>query len=76
MEMQVLKDSSGPVFMVTDLLRGAQYLVADRGSHYEIEVHGKTSYAKVAVSLEADVIDVADELVRLSDNAGHANHGT
>jgi len=69
MEMQALKDSSGPVFTVTDLLRGVQYFLADKDSHYEIEVLRKAGYAKVAVSRKADVLEVADELIRLLDNA-------
>jgi hypothetical protein len=59
MEMQTLKDSSNPVFVVTDLLRGVRYFVADKGSHYEIQVPRKAGYIRVAVSREADVIDIA-----------------
>ena len=67
MEMQTLKDSSNPVFVVTDLLRGVRYFVADKGSHYEIQVPRKAGYIKVAVSPEADVIDIADKLIRSLD---------
>jgi hypothetical protein len=69
METQTPDDSSGLVFAVTDLLRGARYFVAERGAQYEIEVPGKAGYAKVAVPRDADVIDVADQLIRLLDNA-------
>jgi len=68
MEMQTPDDCSSPVFVVTDLLRGLHYFVAERDSHYEIEVPTKAGYAKVVVSKEADVIDVADQLIRLLDN--------
>jgi hypothetical protein len=71
MEMQTPKDSSGLVFVVTDLLRGVRYFIAERDSCYEIEVPRKAGYAKVAVSKEADVIEVADRLIRLLDNADH-----
>jgi hypothetical protein len=69
MEMQILNDSVGPLFTVTDLFRGACYLVAERGAQYEVEVHRKTGYAKVSVPREADVIQVVDQLVWLLDNA-------
>lgn len=69
MEMQTLKDGSNPVFVVTDLLRGVRYFVADNGSHYEIQVPRKGGYIRVAVSREADVIDIADKLIRSLDTA-------
>jgi hypothetical protein len=69
MEAQTLKDGSDHTFVVTDLLRGVCYSVADKGSHYEIEVPREAGCAKVVVSQKADVIEVADELVRLLDNA-------
>jgi hypothetical protein len=69
MEMQTFEDGSGSVFVVTDLLRGFRYFVAARGSHYEIEIPRKAGHARIAVSLKADVIDVADELVQLLDSA-------
>ena len=69
MEMLTLKDSTSPVFLVTDLLRGVRYFVADRGSHYEIEVPTKAGSVRVAVSHEMDAIDVADELMWLLDAA-------
>ena len=70
MEAQTLKDSNDHTFVVTDLLRGVCYFVADKGSHYEIEVPREGGCAKVVVSQKADVIEVADELIRLLDNAG------
>ncbi len=69
MELQTRKDSSSDVYVVTDLLRGVRYSVADKGSHYEIEVPREAGCAKVVVSQKADVIEVADELIRLLDNA-------
>lgn len=69
METQTPNDNSGLVFVVTDLLRGVRYIIADKGSHYEIEVAREAGCAKVVVSQKADVIEVADELVRLLDNA-------
>lgn len=69
MEAQTLKDSSDHTFVVTDLLRGVCYSVADKGSHYEIDVTREAGCAKVIVSQKADVIEVADELIRLLDNA-------
>ena len=38
METQTPDDSSGLVFVVTDLFGGVRYIVADKGSRYEIEV--------------------------------------
>jgi len=69
MEMQILRDGSSSAFLVTDLLRGVCYFVADKGSHYEIEVPTKTGSVRVAVSPEIDVVDVADELIWLLDAA-------
>ena len=69
MEVQTLKDSSDPIFAVTDLLRGVCYFVADKGSHYEIEVPRKAGYARIPVSKRADVVQLADELIRLLDSA-------
>jgi hypothetical protein len=69
MEMQTPDDSSGLMFVVTDLLRGVRYIVADKGSHYEIEVPRESGCAKIVVSQKADVIAVAEELIRLLDNA-------
>jgi hypothetical protein len=68
--MQTLKDgSSSSVFLVTDVLRGVRYFVADRGSHYEIQVPRGAGYVRVAVSRDTDVIDVTDELIRELDTA-------
>jgi len=69
METQTPDDNSGLVFVVTDLLRGVRYIIADKGSHYEIEVPRESGCAKIVVSQKADVIDVADDLIRLLDNA-------
>ncbi len=69
MELQTLKDSTSDVYVVTDLLRGVRYSVTDKGSHYEIEVPREAGCAKVVVSQKADVTEVADELIRLLDNA-------
>lgn len=68
-EIQTLKDGHNLVFAVTDLLRGVCYFVADKGSHYEIEVPRKAGYARIPVSQRADVVQLADELIRLLDSA-------
>jgi hypothetical protein len=68
METQGPRDGNGRTFAVTDLLQGFRYFVTDKGSHYEIEVPGETGCSRVAVSLKADVINVADELARLLNN--------
>jgi len=68
--MQTLKDRrSSSVFLVTDVLRGVRYFVADKGSHYEIQVPRRAGYVRVAVPRDADVIEVADELIRELDTA-------
>ena len=67
--MQALEDSSSPVFIVTDAVHGFRYLVVDKGSYYQIEVPTEVGYAKVAVSLDVDVVDVADKLNRLLHDA-------
>jgi len=68
--MQTLKVSrSSSVFLVTDVLRGVRYFVADKGSHYEIQVPRRAGYVRVAVPRDADVIEVADELIRELDTA-------
>ena len=69
METQTPDDNSGLVFVVTDLLRGVRYIISDKGSHYEIEVPRESGCARIVVSRKADVIDVADDLIRLLDNA-------
>jgi hypothetical protein len=69
MEIQTRDDSSGNVFVVTDLPGGVRYIIADKGSHYEIEVPRESGCAKIVVPQKADVIAVADELIRLLDNA-------
>jgi hypothetical protein len=45
------------------------YFVVDKGSHYEIEVPRKAGYARIPVSQRADVVQLADELIRLLDSA-------
>jgi len=52
MEAQTLKDSSSDLFVVTDLLRGVRYSVADEGSYYEIEVPREAGCAEVAERLD------------------------
>ena len=69
METETPDDSGGLVFVVTDLLGGVRYIVADKGSHYEVEVSRESGCAKILVSQKADVIAVADDLIRLLDNA-------
>lgn len=70
--MQALEDNSSPVFIVTDAVQDFRYLVVDKGSHYQIEVPTEVGYAKVAVSLCVDVVDVADKLNRLLHDASQA----
>ena len=65
--MQILDDSRGCVFLVTDVIRGVRYFVADKGSHYEIQVPRGADQVTLAVSRHTDVIEVADELVRELD---------
>lgn len=72
MKMPTLNDSIGPRFLLTDLLRGVRYFVADKGSHYEIEVPTRAGYVRVGVSPGTDVIDAADELICLLDTAKSA----
>ena len=67
MQIQTLRDGHDLVFAVTDLLRGVRYFVADRGSHYEIEVPRKAGRARIPVSQRTDVVQLADELIRLLD---------
>jgi hypothetical protein len=71
METQRCRDGNGRTFAVTDLLQGFRYFITDKGFHYEIEVRGEAGCSRVAVSLRADVINVADELVRLLNDADH-----
>jgi hypothetical protein len=69
METQIPDDNSGLAFVVTDLLRGVRYIIADKGLHYEIDVPRESGCAKIVVSQKADAIDVADDLIRLLDDA-------
>lgn len=56
-EIQTVNTTECPVFIVTDLLKDFQYIVADKGSHFEI-------YPKIIVSRNADIIEAVDRLVR------------
>jgi hypothetical protein len=70
--MQALEDGCSSVFLVTDQFQGFRYIVMDKGSHYQIEVPTQAGYAKVAVSLDVDVIDMADKLNRVLRDASQA----
>ena len=59
-------NDTGP-FVVTDLLRGTSYQVACVGPSYELRLQIQHGSVVASVDLVADVLDVADRLMRSSD---------